>query len=323
MPETTRDPAQNRPDGETNSGGLTTAAVLVTYNRLELLKRSLDSVVNQTLHPDRIFVVDNHSTDGTTEWLKDYTKDRPNVDLLMLPENTGASGGFSRGIRAAYEFGADWIWTLDDDTITAPDALEQLVARIKPLSRTMLRNVGFLCSKVIWKDGSRHVQNVPLPNPYWWDGYDTVPGSIKLDATSFVSALFNRMAVQDVGYPVQEFFIWWDDVEYTLRMAREGYWGYHVDESQVVHMTTENRIASYGSVNHGNAWKYQYGIRNEIALLKTKKYGRIRAGWRMVSMVLETWRHGIPIRLILALVLWGFKGYFFDYRKLITKPETP
>jgi GT2 family glycosyltransferase len=297
--------------------GLSTAAVVVTHNRLELLKRSLQSALNQTLPPDRIVVVDNHSTDGTAEWLMEFVKDRPEIEIILLRENKGSSGGFCRGMRAAYEAGADWIWTMDDDTIPDADALEQLVARIRSLSLTALSTVGYLCSKVVWEDGSRHVHNVPVPNRFWWDGYEVIPGAVRLQAATFVSALFNRMAVKAVGFPVEEFFIWWDDVEYTLRMSNAGFWGYHVDESRVMHLTPENKTSDYCFVNDENLWKYRYGIRNEVAL--SKSTGRVRpaAFWRIVVRVLEMWEHAIPARLIVPLVFWGLKGYFFNCRKFI------
>lgn len=48
--------------------------VIVTYNRLELLKECLQCVENQTVKFDNIVVVDNKCTDGTSEYLKEYTQ---------------------------------------------------------------------------------------------------------------------------------------------------------------------------------------------------------------------------------------------------------
>jgi len=58
-----------------NNNKFKIAAVVVTYNRLELLKQCIDSIKNQTRKPDEIIVVNNSSTDGTLEWLN------PNKDL--------------------------------------------------------------------------------------------------------------------------------------------------------------------------------------------------------------------------------------------------
>ena len=319
--ESTSNRSERDMGGQRGPAGLSTAVVLVTRNRLELLKRSLESVLNQTLSPDRIVVVDNNSTDGTSDWLREFVKDRPHTELILLAENKGSSGGFSLGMRAAYEAGADWIWTLDDDVIADPDALEQLVARIKPLSPTALKRVGYVCSKVVWTDGSRHRHNVPVASRFWWDGYEIIPGSIQLDAATFVSALFSRTAVKAVGFPVEEFFMWWDDVEYTLRLSDAGFWGYHVDESRVMHLTAENKTSDYCFVNEENVWRYHYGFRNQVAVLKSRKRGWIMAFWKIVVTVVEMLQNRVPVRLILPLALSGFKGYFFNYRKFIIQAE--
>lgn len=84
-------------------------AVVVTYNRRELLKRNL-SCLRANRPVQSIVVVNNGSTDGTTEWLKEQK------DLIVIhQENVGGSGGFYRGIQHACQLKADWIWCMDDD----------------------------------------------------------------------------------------------------------------------------------------------------------------------------------------------------------------
>ena len=85
-------------------------AVVVTYCRLELVKKTISALRNQLYKLDSIIVVDNNSTDGTSEWL-----DSQNDLVVIHQENIGGSGGFYRGIKEAYDRGADWIWCMDDD----------------------------------------------------------------------------------------------------------------------------------------------------------------------------------------------------------------
>ena len=97
------------------------AAVVVTYNRLNVLQECTNSLRNQTHKVDEIIVVNNSTTDGTLDWLnsqKDLT--------VITQENSGGAGGFHTGIKAAYENGYDWIWCMDDDTEPEMTALEQL-----------------------------------------------------------------------------------------------------------------------------------------------------------------------------------------------------
>lgn len=93
-------------------------AVVVTYNRLELLKRSMDCL-RQNKPLSAIIVVNNGSTDGTREWL-----DKQDDLTVIHQSNVGGSGGFYTGIEAAYAKNADWIWCMDDDVFPRADCLE-------------------------------------------------------------------------------------------------------------------------------------------------------------------------------------------------------
>ena len=108
-------------------------AVVVTYNRLEKLKVCLECLMNQSMEIDEIIIVNNSSSDGTTEYLMNLNNDRKLVHL-KLDTNTGGSGGFFRGILEALEHGADWIWGMDDDAFPALNALEVLYKKKEMLT---------------------------------------------------------------------------------------------------------------------------------------------------------------------------------------------
>ena len=92
-------------------------AVVVTYNRKELLRQCLHSVLQQTRPLDCILVVDNASTDGTLDLLN---AEFSNVEQLKLPTNTGGAGGFKAGMQWAYCKGYEWVWVMDDDIEVLP-----------------------------------------------------------------------------------------------------------------------------------------------------------------------------------------------------------
>ena len=106
-------------------------AVVVTYNRLELLKKSieclhaaLEQVQSENIEC-HICVINNGSTDGTHEWLDGQT------DLKVIhQDNVGGSGGFYTGIKKAYEEGADWIWCMDDDVFPKQYCLLSLLEEV-------------------------------------------------------------------------------------------------------------------------------------------------------------------------------------------------
>ena len=95
--------------------------VIVTWNRLEMLKVCVDSVKKNAAAAD-ILVVDNASTDGTGEWLAHES----GVNVLTLAENTGGAGGFAVGMKWAFDRGYGWMWIMDDDVVPLPGASKNI-----------------------------------------------------------------------------------------------------------------------------------------------------------------------------------------------------
>lgn len=248
--------------------------VIVTYNRLSLLKECVVAIKEQTYPIERIFIIDNQSTDGTHEYLEALSDDQQFV-IITLPENMGGAGGFSNGIRQAIRAGGDWIWVMDDDTIPSANALEELVKGI-----AVTDNVGYVCSKVVWTDGNVHKMNVPFFGPIGEDKlpinyYTNIAEVLLIQAASFVSLLINAKAVRQVGLPIKEFFIWGDDFEYTTRIFLHGYIGLYAEKSLVLHKTVVNYAASLETAPVEIAWKFRYAFRNKLFLRRKRKKNKI------------------------------------------------
>ena len=73
-----------------------------------------------------------------------------------------------------------------------------------------------------------------------------------------------RWAVREHGLPIADYFIWFDDAEYTRRIARS-YPGIFVPESVVIHDTPDNRGVNFGLIDEKSLWKFKYGARNETS----------------------------------------------------------
>jgi glycosyltransferase involved in cell wall biosynthesis len=153
------------------------AAIVVTHNRLALLKENLNALRGQTRMPDEIIVVNNGSTDGTAEWLKSQP------GLTVVPqENLGSSGGQFTGIKTAYARGHDWFWCMDDDVVPKPDALEQLLN----CARASDERTGFLCSVVRWTDGG--INLMTAPNVFSGPAQEALPENlVRVVSASFVA----------------------------------------------------------------------------------------------------------------------------------------
>ena len=92
------------------------AAVIVTYNRKKLLGENIRMLLKQTKLVDKIFIVDNCSTDGTAEYLQENGwKESKRFIYIKTESNIGGAGGFYTGAKAAFDAGADWLVLMDDD----------------------------------------------------------------------------------------------------------------------------------------------------------------------------------------------------------------
>jgi len=209
-------------------------AVVVAYNRQELLRRCLDSLAEQTVALTGTVVVDNASTDSSREVASTHPL---GAHVVALPTNTGGAGGFAAGIaRALTRFPqADWIWIMDDDTIPTATALEALVQAAEAYPGAP----ALLASRAVWTDGTEHPMNRPRTRPGLPPAlhrHAALAGARQIRTASFVSILMDARAVREVGLPRASYFLWNDDFEYTSRILR-GRVGLYVPGSIVHHLT--------------------------------------------------------------------------------------
>lgn len=241
-----------------------TTAVVVTYNRRQLLEKTLDGLQKQGSLLTRIVVFDNASTDGTQGFLESQPTGPIPVHVVRSEENLGGAGGFAQGMRVAYESGADSIWLMDDDTIPDDEALSALHAGMDDAGARLGYTPSFACSMVRWRDGSLCEMNVPVTTWDWSRGLALGATWQLAESCSFVSVLVTRESVFHSGLPLSDYFIWHDDAEYTYRLTRR-LPGIHVPESRVTHMLPQNRGVNFGDVNEDNVWKFRYGVRNHVS----------------------------------------------------------
>jgi len=297
----------------TKTGKPVVGSVIVTYNRVNVLKNSVAAVLNQTRRPDFTVIVDNNSSDATQAWISQLAASDESVVPIFLDRNYGGAGGFHYGLKKAYERGADWIWMLDDDSVPAADALEILLANLAIMQQDGSSEIGYLCSEVNWTDGTRHRMNIPGPAFEWTRNHPRVKDSFEIMAATFVSTLINRKAVKAVGYPVKEFFIWFDDVEYTLRISDAHFLNYYIRDSKVTHDTPDNETgATYKNITPQNVWKFQIGSRNRVAYQAGKSFGLVRGLREIASIYKKMNENKTPTKLKMLILLHAGKGFFFN-----------
>lgn len=246
--------------------------VVVTYNRIVLLKDVIGSLRKQTYDNLQIVVVNNGSTDGTANWLAEQ-KDV----IAITQENSGGAGGFYTGMKFVAEHAEyDYCWVMDDDVVCQPDALHELLKAYQARD-----NMGFVCSRVIGVNGcpmnTPFASVKPAANGYM-DLYDYVAewAMVRVDRSTFVSVLFGVERIKELGLPYREYFIWGDDTEYTLRIANL-YPSYIACRSIVIHKRAIQRELSLEQESDRQRLNnYYYKIRNgNYNLIKYGKKKRL------------------------------------------------
>ncbi|MDN4487781.1 glycosyltransferase [Demequina sp. SYSU T00039] len=230
-------------------------AVVVAFNRAELLVEVLDGLRAQTEPLAGIVVVDNASTDGTRD-----VAAATDVDLVALDRNTGGAGGFAAGIaRALVHHEPDWIWIMDDDSVPTPTAAAELRVAAE-VSGAVLA-----ASRVVWHDGRDHPMNTPRQRPFASSRRRAAAaraGGIPVRSASFVSILVRADAAREQGLPVADYFIWNDDFEYSTRLLR-GRDGIYAPASVVIHKTK-----AFGSTDVDPGPRFYYEVRNKLWMLR-------------------------------------------------------
>lgn len=296
---------------------VTVAAVVVTFNRLEKLKSVIAALEGQTVLPATLLIIDNASTDGTADYLAGLQTNAA-LEVVTMATNTGGAGGFAEGMLRGYATGADHVWIMDDDCYPHPTALEMLVAGFDDAVAELGPDVPFACSVVQFTDGSICEMNNPVPTWDW--GRLMVKGqrNVMVTACSFVSVLIPRWAIARFGLPYRDYFIWFDDREYTLRLTRVCP-GVQVLDSTVTHDMGDNRGVNFAMVDAKSLWKFEFGVRNEASyqlhhrgVLYFLEFG--------ARLFVSLHRGGVAYRLRLRLLRKWFAGIRFNPRVEYPEP---
>ena len=231
-------------------------AVVVTYNRLPLLQKNIDCL-RQQKPLTAIMVVNNGSTDGTAEWLKEQP------DLTVVTQaNVGGSGGFYTGIDLAYKEGADWIWCMDDDVFPRPDCLEQLLQHADEAAIGILAPRRLMEGQVYTNDFQAYNLTNPLTSMYQQKlKKQVVNAPTQIAGTAFEGPFIRREVVERIGLPKKDFFIFCDDTDYCLRTVQAGFRLLYVPTA----LMDKQRFFSndsWGERHRKKKWKHFYQVRN-------------------------------------------------------------
>ncbi|MGK3953434.1 glycosyltransferase [Microbacterium sp. I2] len=262
----------------------TATIAIVTYNRSGLLTRLLGSIAAMDPKPGHVVIIDNASTDDTTDVVESYRERLGDTEIVYrrMETNTGGSGGFSEGMRVAYELGSEWIWLMDDDVEVIDDGLAKMGKWAPRFKSIQGRRYDYDGSEFYWQ--YRIAEKMGIPIPFAPASFDS-SGYKPMNSGCFEGMFIHRDIVKQIGLPDPRFFIYWDDQTYGWLASRKTQ-SVIVDEF-VLRRTREIKQWDMG-IRHMNASSnaYRYYIMRNRAIIK--RYYQSLGVYRRVPFALGT-----------------------------------
>jgi len=275
-----------------------TCVVIVTYgNRFHLLKKVIERCVEEKV--DKIIVVDNNSPPESRENIKKLEKNIPNLEVIYLDENKGSAGGYKIGLQKAYDDEeCEFIWLLDDDNKPEKGSLKILKDFWKELKvKEKEKNVALLSyrpqfsyyKETVLKNDERiligrinsffgfHILDLPyiiirfLKRVLYRENINKYPNEKDwgvVPVAPYGGLFFHKKLIDIIGYPMEEFFLYYDDFEYTYRITKKGGKIYLILNSIVKDLEKNwaavGRMTIFHDYNEGPKMRVYYGARNRV-----------------------------------------------------------
>lgn len=264
--------------------------VTVTYNDAHFLTMCVSALKKQTVHVDKIIIVDNNSNEENKAIINELKSS--DVDIIHLAENLGGAGGFEKGMEYAQKkYDPDWYWIMDADAYPKPDCLENLLKH-----KDDVEHIGYLAPLIYGVDLQKYQlyhhkklakfleRDLPL-----YHSYEEIPEISAIEADAFVGPLFSKEAIKTVGIAEGGLFIYGDDLEYTYRVTRK-FPALLVRDAIINH---RDQPAANGKFQPQNWWKDYYMYRNRLLFIDEfqknnlyKKVGKFLVLLRIIKQMI-------------------------------------
>lgn len=224
------------------------ALILVTFNRAHLLEKILKRIHSFSWNYSSFIVVNNACSDSTSDILKEY-KDKLNLEIITLAENIGHGAGLAKGMKKILNIGEKpkYLVFLEDDSIPQKGYLDFLVKAAQNRKYTLISSGGYLV-----KLGKR-IKIYPKENEI-----------LAADFGLFDGAIARFEDLMKVGYPIENWFMMFDDFEYCYRIKKSGF-QIGVLTNPYIEILHEGWG---GGTSHSHLWRSYYQSRNFVHFLK-------------------------------------------------------
>jgi GT2 family glycosyltransferase len=258
-------------------------AIVLSWNGREDTERCLDALAKVREPPVRIVCVDNGSTDGSVEAVRDR---HPEANLIENGRNLGFAGGCNVGIRWALAQGAEWVVLVNNDAVIAPDAIAGFAAAAEQRPEA-----GVLAGKLyradrpdrIWYAGQRFLAWLGYSGRHRGEGRRDGPRYQRLSPTDRANGALmaiSRAAIERVGMLDEELFAYVEDVDYSLRARDAGFDVLFVPAARAWH-----RVGASSAAAAHNSY---YGTRNMVVVCERHRPLPAPLSWLRRGVILMT-----------------------------------
>lgn len=292
--------------------------VTVNWNQPALTRACIQSLRAHNALPFSLVIVDNGSTDGSIEELRGIKSDK----LIINQTNLGFATGFNVGIKFALAQGANYVFMVNNDTISQPKMLDTLVSTVIRLAADIAGPVIFYASAPdrIWSAGGKihpllsapvdgHSRKKPLPqNP------------VQRDFLTGCALLIHKSVFQKIGFFDESFFLYYEDLDFMMRAMTIGLSAWLIPEAQLLHHVS-------ASITRSNSDHFFYWM-GYSSWYYFSKHLRL---WQWIFVL--PWRFAHAIKLVVRFTLTGrynaVKAYikgniaFFSRKPLHGQQDNP
>jgi len=223
--------------------------VITAYNSKNLLEKCITSIIDSVKnHTYEIIVVDDASTDGTSEMITNIFKDS-SIKIIKNQMNVGYVRSNNLGIKSS---NAEYVLSLNNDTEVLANAIDKLIDFID-----IHPQVGAVGPKLLNSDGSIQLQcrrkfPTPLSAFTYFSGisrlfpmnkffnsylmsYPDDQGPIEVDSLCGAAMLVRRETIEKVGLMDESYFMYGDDIDWCYRIKKAGWKIYYFPDAEIVH----------------------------------------------------------------------------------------
>jgi GT2 family glycosyltransferase len=263
-------------------------SVILNTNRRNDTLECLASLAGNSYTNQAVIVLDNHSTDGSVRAIQEAY---PRVQIIELEKNLGYAGNNNVGIQAALEQGADWVFVLNEDIVLDAECITKLVEIGESDPK-----IGIVGPLVYHHDEPAVIQSAGgLLGRYWESIHlgKNEPDRGQFSAPHLVewisgcAIMVRRAAIEQAGMLDKNYFIYWEETEWCIRLGGAGWKIINVPQAKIWHKGVQRDYQPKPSFTY-------YGTRNQ--LLTLEKHRAPLVAWMF------TW-----LQILRTLVSWSIK----------------